>query len=482
MLIKNLIYKIWDYLFFLSNETFLMFNANENGSSLIFQIFSDKTQRKLKKYFLSFFIKHMLPTINIIWDWLDDTNWNKFIIAYLIYLFFFLCWFFFYTIKKLYYLYYYYLFINGYYAIALKTHVLFYLVNPRGFFNYKYLMRKRSSDREVNTLKENYLVTLDTFEAKQIYARMREYITLLRFRLDDNTYYLEEGSLLDIQFTMSFDIFKNLKMFYRTSGYRQAPWMRRYHFTEKYNVYWEACYHIDKLKCESQIIALPLKEKLDEFINNLRILVIDKNVNALLLDDYLITNFNFSIDDLYLNKDNFISLDIIIKLKTSAAFLNLNSTIWNSAKFLEIEKIAWELSEMLDSIFLCEVIIKNYINGVDTLIKAEFNGVAQENLAILIQHHKGSIKFAQEEANRNYKINLYIWTPLKNFQNKFNFIMVSFIVKILKYILTNIINYCNKTPSRQKQLKLFKKNYKKIINLRFQDIKPMLMAWWDRDL
>ena len=457
-------------------------NINETDTSLIYLLISDKTQRKIKKFFFSFFIKNMLPTINVIWDWLDDIYWNKFIITYLIYLFFFLCWFSFYGIKRLYSLYYYYFFINGYYAIALKTHVIFYLVNPRGFFNYKYLMRKKSSDREINTLKENYLITLDSFEAKQIYARMREYITLLRLRLEDNTYYLEEVYLLDLQFTMSFDIFKDLKMFYRTSGYRQAPWMRRYNFTEKYNVYWEACYHIDKLKDESQVIAIPLKEKLDEFINDLRVLVSTKNVSALLLNDYLINNFDFSIDDLYLNKNNFISLDTIIKLKNSAVFLNINDSIWNSVKFSEIEKLAWELSEITDSIFLCEVIIKNYIYGVDYLIKAEFNGVAQEILGYLIRRHKGSIKFAEMEANDKYKRNIYIWTPLKNFWNKIKVIITGFIVKFLKYIMINVINYCNKDPFRQKKLKLLKKYYKKIINLRLQNIVPTIKAWWDRDL
>lgn len=460
-----------------------MFNiTQEIDSNLILGLFSDKMQRKIKKKILEFFIRYMLPTINNIWDWLDDIYWNKFIIAYMIYLFFFLCWFFFYGIKRLYSLYYYYLLINAYYAIALQTHEIFFLVNPRGFFNYKYLFRKRTSDREVNTLKENYLTTLDNFEARQIYARMREYITLLRLRVEDNTYYLEEAYLLDLHFTMSFDLFKDLKMFYRTCGYKQASWMRPYNFTEKYNVYWEACYHIGKLKSESQVIAAPFKEKFDEFIINLQNLFTEKNTNVCLLDTHLREKFDFSINDLYLNKNNFISLDIIIKLKETASLLNLNDNIWNSIKFSEIEKMAWEISDILDSIFLCEIIIKNYICGVDELIKAEFNGVTEETLEYLIQRHKGRIRLTQIEAEEAYKMKEYVWTPLKNYWDKITIIIINFIVKLLKFIITNILNFCNKSPSRQKKLKLLKKYYKKITNLRLENIKPTIMAWWDRDL
>jgi len=101
---KNLLLTIKNYFFKKSlKNSFLMFNIfPDTNIFFIPEGFLSKLSYKLKKKILRFFLKFILPIINQIWDFLEEHNYNTYLIIYLLYLAIYLCLFFCFLIKKLY--------------------------------------------------------------------------------------------------------------------------------------------------------------------------------------------------------------------------------------------------------------------------------------------------------------------------------------------------------------------------------------------
>jgi len=480
---KNLLLTIKNYFFKKSlKNSFLMFNIfPDTNIFFIPEGFLSKLSYKLKKKILRFFLKFILPIINQIWDFLEEHNYNTYLIIYLLYLAIYLCLFFCFLIKKLYLWYSYYILFNGFYDFALKTNAIFYIINPRGFLNYKYMMRKRSSPEEIYLLNEIFIGKIEKKEARLIYSRMREYINLLRIRSEDETYYAEEVGAIDGQLLKAFEMMESLKKFYRTDGYFQSKWMRSQKFKEKYHFYWETCYHVEKLKMERNIFADSFRQIWFPFVTSLISSFNNKNERTLLLNNYLLSNFNFSLNDLI--DEKFVTFTVISNLEKAFKDLKFNPTTDDLVLiFNRMQKNILIISDYNDSIFICEVLISNYLLGIDNLLKNYFNTFARISIERYIIDKKKSILIEEQNkiAKHNFKVK-YL-DPFFEFFNKYAFIIASYLVNVVKFFRKNINNSIKEYPILYKNLKAFRKNYKKAKALQINEIKLLFSTWWDRDL
>jgi hypothetical protein len=111
---------------------------------------------------------------------------------------------------------------NFYYSYVHRTHELFYLANPRGFFNHAIFLKKYVMTWSEKKLREDFLSTLDSLESRQIYNRVWEYISLLEKRETTNDYYTEEKWLIQSQISHALSILNSLQHFYRSAGFYTA--------------------------------------------------------------------------------------------------------------------------------------------------------------------------------------------------------------------------------------------------------------------
>ena len=379
----NIVYMISPLIFFLNKKDL-------NTDTSIFSL------KEFLTYIYINFIHPILPLLNIFWILWEATHFSWLFIAYIFYLFFYIFFLIYFLIKKLCIWYYFDLLIYTYYSFLYKVHNFYFAVNPRGFLNYKYLIRFNKSTRADESLRNSFLSTLDTAEARDIYSRVNDYIMLLKNRYSNSEYYLEEKKIIRSQIFIAVNMLEDLKIFYQTGGYKVAIWMDYYQFKEKYNFYWECCFYYDPLLEEKEILINKVKGDWLQFIMKLFDILILEDKNLILLDNYLFKYYNISVP-FFLDEKNLDFKNIcILKDSLSTLGFDLNSDLAeliNYKLFLKCFNIFSEISEINNALFICEQIISNYILGVDKIIKHHLTKDIQKNIDLSLKDLKVAHKF-----------------------------------------------------------------------------------------
>ena len=87
-------------------------------------------------------------------------------------------------------------------------------------------------------------------------------------------------------------------------------------------------------------------------------------------------------------------------------------------------------------------------------------------------------KLLGELGRRIFSKQIFKWpVPFFEFFNKYAFIIASYLVNVVKFFRKNINNSIKEYPILYKNLKAFRKNYKKAKALQINEIKLLFSTW-----
>lgn len=349
----------------------------------LFSVNYNEYLNKLSPEYQSLLIKF----INSILYFLDLIKYNKFILSFIfivfLFLFYHLCIF----IKNSSLRWRDTFFLELAYLTRLKVHKLYFSLNPRGFLNYTFLIRYNSSELEIKKLRERFASQFDSVEARLIYARVNEYISMYH-KLYSEKVMDEEKDIIENQIDYAYTILADLKYFYRGYNHKEAVWMPYYGFREKFLDYKEACLHFEPLSVKHNELMKLLEINWTHFFNNFLLYFEKKDKDKLLLiKTFLMDKYKYNLDMFFFDftKDNF-DENLIFALDDCFKELKLydyyqenygDSDPLNFKVFLKSLEIVVILVDLDIKITIAENVIFNYLFSVDFILQDLFNSRAE---------------------------------------------------------------------------------------------------------